>query len=93
MLTSSHHVTSKQCPGAELDGFSFMKERASNEKIYWWFNRQKFSNCHALRHTVLKSPVEHNCKFDATESHNRLFSQQVPKRVPDTQEMLVRYIR
>jgi FLYWCH zinc finger domain len=92
MLTISQHGTSKQRARLDLDGFSYVNYRTTDEKIYWRCIKYKADNCHARLHTcrestpILKNPGEHTGKVDATESHIRLFSQQVAKRAFDTQE-------
>ena len=92
MFTLSQYGTSKQRPRLDLDGFSYVKDRTTNEKIYWRCIKYKFDNCHARLHTclqsttILKNPGEHACKIDATENQIRLFSQQVADRALNTQE-------
>lgn len=92
MLTISQQGTTKQRPRLDLDGFSYVKDRTTGEKIYWRCIKYKADNCHARLHTclesttILKNPGEHSCKVDATEKNIRLFSQQVAERALTTQE-------
>ena len=92
MLTISQQGTTKQRPRLDLDGFSYVKDRTTSEKIYWRCIKYKVDNCHARLHTcpesttILKNPGEHSCKVDATENNIRLFSQQVAERALTTQE-------
>jgi hypothetical protein len=92
MIAISENGTSKQRPRLDLDGFSYVKDRTTNEKIYWRCIKYKSDNCHARLHTclesttILKQPTEHSCKINATESQIRLFSQQVADRALNTQE-------
>lgn len=69
-----------------------MKDRITEEKIYWRCIKYKSDRCHARLHTclesstILKHPGEHVCKFDATEHQIRSFSQKVIDRALNTQE-------
>ena len=80
MFTVSQNSTSKQRPRLDLGGFSYVKDRTTNEKIYWRYIKYKSDHCHARLHTclesttILKQSDEHTCKFDATENQMRLFS-------------------
>lgn len=92
MLTISHNGTTKQRPRLDLDGYSYVKDRITNEKIYWRCFKYSSDRCHSRLHTclssatVLKLPSEHCCKFDGTTNELRAFSQQVADRALNTQE-------
>ena len=92
MFTLSQIGTTKQRTRLDLDGFSFIKDRKTNEKIYWRCIKYKSDDCHARLHTdleskrIVKYPGEHNCKCDALEHELRQFSQQVAYRALNTQE-------
>ena len=92
MFTISQNGTTKQRPRLSLDGFSYVKDRTTSEKTYWWCIKYSSDRCHARLHTclesakILKPPTEHTCKFDGVENEVRIFSQQVAGRVLNTQE-------
>ncbi|CAM4810174.1 unnamed protein product [Rotaria magnacalcarata] len=92
MFTISQSGTSKQRPQLDLDGFSYVRDRITSDKIYWRCIKYKSDHCHARLHTclesktILKHPSDHICKFDATENQVRQFSQQVTGRALNTQE-------
>lgn len=92
MFTVSQSGTSKQRPRLDLNGFSYVRDRVTCDKIYWRCIKYKSDHCHARLHTclesktILKQSGEHNCKFDATEHQIRQFSQQVADRALNTQE-------
>jgi hypothetical protein len=93
MFSISQIGTSKQKPRLDLDGYSYVKDRTTNEKIYWRCIKYYSDRCHARLHTclesakILKPPGEHICKFDGIENQLRIFSQQVVNRALNTQEM------
>ncbi|CAF3453961.1 unnamed protein product [Rotaria socialis] len=82
----------KQRPRLDLDGFSYVRDRITSDKIYWRCIKYKSDHCHGRLHTclesktILKHPSDHICKFDATENQVRQFSQQVTARALNTQE-------
>ena len=92
MFTISQNGTSKQRPRLDLGGFSYVKDRTINEKIYWRCIKYKSDHCHVRLHTcleltrILKQPDEYTYKFDATENQIRLFSQKVADRALNIQE-------
>ena len=92
MLTISQNGISKQRPRLDLGGFSYVKDRITNEKVYWRYIKYKSDHCHAhLRTclestTILKQPAERTYKFDTTENQIHLFSQQGPDRARNTEE-------
>ncbi|CAF2047910.1 unnamed protein product [Rotaria magnacalcarata] len=92
MFTISQSGTSKQRPQLDLDGFSYVRDRITSDKIYWRCIKYKSDHCHARLHTCLESKTilkhtgDHICKFDATENQVRQFSQQVTGRALNTQE-------
>lgn len=92
MFTITQNGTTKQRPRLDLDGYSYVKDRTADEKIYWRYIKYKSDQCHSRLHTclesrtILKQPTVHICKFDATQTQVRLFSQQVADRALTTQE-------
>ncbi|CAF4940122.1 unnamed protein product [Rotaria socialis] len=82
----------KQRPRLDLDGFSYVRDRITSDKIYWRCIKYKSDHCHGRLHTclesktILKHPSDHICKFDAPENQVRQFSQQVTARALNTQE-------
>lgn len=92
MFTISQSGTSKLRPRLDLEGFLYVKDRTTSDKIYWRCIKYKSHHCHARLHTclesatILKQPSDHNCKLDATEHQIRQFSQQVAARALNTQE-------
>ena len=93
MFTISRSGSSKQRLRLDFDGFSYVRDRITSEKIYWRCIKYKSNYCHARLHTclesqtILKHPDEHICKFDAIEHQIHQFSQQVAARTCDTQEI------
>lgn len=92
MFTITEIGTTKQKPRLDFDGYSYVKDRTTNEKIYWRCIKYYSDRCHARLHTclesktILKHPAEHICKFDGTETQIRSFSQQVVDRALNTKE-------
>ncbi|CAM4944344.1 unnamed protein product [Rotaria socialis] len=82
----------KERPRLDLDGFSYVRDRITSDKIYWRCIKYKSDHCHGRLHTclesktILKHPSDHICKFDAPENQVRQFSQQVTARALNTQE-------
>lgn len=83
MFTLSQIGTTKQRTRLDLDDFSYIKDRKTNEKIYW---RCIKYNSDLESKKIVKYPGEHNCKCDALEHELRQFSQQVAYRALNTQE-------
>ena len=92
MFTISQSGTCKQRPRLDFDGFSYVRDRITSEKIYWRCIKYKSNHCHARLHTclesrtILKHSGENIYKFDATEHQIRQFSQQVADRTCNTEE-------
>lgn len=92
MFTITQNGTSKQKPRLDLDGFSYVKDRTTDEKIYWRCINYKSDRCRSRLHTcidsktILKRLGDHTCKFDAADSQLRVFTQQVVDRALTTQE-------
>lgn len=92
MFVITQNGTLKQKPRLDLDGFSYVKDRTTDQKIYWRCINCKSDRCHARLHTclesktILKHPGDHTCKFDAVENQLRVFSQNIVDRALTTQE-------
>lgn len=92
MFSITQHGTTKQRARLDLDGYSYVKDRIVNEKIYWRCIKYSSDQCRSRLHTcianasILKPPSEHTCKVDATESEMRNFSEQIVDRALHTQE-------
>ena len=92
MFTISQYGTTKQRARLDLDGYSYVKDRTVNEKIYGRCIKYSSDQCRSQLHTcisnasILKLPTEHTCKFDATSNEIRNFFQQIAARAINTQE-------
>ena len=70
MATVSNYGTTKQKLRLDYNGYSYIKDRATNEKIYWRCIKYSSHHCHSRLHTciitnnIIKPPTEHTCKFD-----------------------------
>ena len=92
MLKISNKATSKQKPRWDLDGYSSIRDRSTENKTYWRCicyqsdrYRSRLHTC-LVTDTVLKQPSEHPCTFDATAHPVRIFPQQSVERASQTQE-------
>ncbi|CAF0834509.1 unnamed protein product [Rotaria sordida] len=92
MATISNHGTTKQKPRLDYNGYSYVKDRTTNEKIYWRCIKYSSHHCHSRLHTciitnnIIKPPTEHTCKFDDTTVELRNFDEKIIDRACNTQE-------
>ncbi len=86
MATISTCGTTKQKPRLDYNGYSYVKDRSTTEKIYWRCIRFSTQRCHSRLHTciitnnILKQPTEHTCKFDGTTLELHKFDVQLVDR-------------
>ncbi|CAF1495944.1 unnamed protein product [Didymodactylos carnosus] len=90
--SASVSCTTKQKPRLELQGFSDIKDRFTENKTYWrwiYYNSQK---CHARLHTcnitnnVITPPCVHTCKGNGITDELRKFNEDLWYRTMNTQE-------
>jgi len=87
MATISNGGKTKQKQCLDLAGRSYVKDRATSEKIYRCYIKYLTHNCHSGLHTciitndIIKSPIEHKCKTDGTACELRKFDEQIAHRV------------
>ncbi|CAF1381643.1 unnamed protein product [Didymodactylos carnosus] len=91
-ISTSVSCTTKQKPRLELQGFSYIKDRFTENKTYWrciYYNSQK---CHARFHTcnitnnVITPPSDHTCKSNGITGELRKFNEDLWYRTMNTQE-------
>ncbi|CAF1333385.1 unnamed protein product [Didymodactylos carnosus] len=92
MARISINGTTKQKARLDIDGFSYIKDRTTNEKTYWRCINYFSQNCRSRLHTciitnnIVKPATEHSCKTDGTVSELRKFDEQIVYRALNTQE-------
>ncbi|CAF3516011.1 unnamed protein product, partial [Rotaria sp. Silwood2] len=92
MAIISTFGTTKRKPLLDYNGFSYVKDRSTTEKIYWRCSRYSTQHCRSRLHTcivtnnIVKPPTEHSCTFDGTTLELRKFHQQLIDRAKNTQE-------
>ncbi|CAF1512237.1 unnamed protein product [Didymodactylos carnosus] len=92
-ISTSVLCTTKQKLRLELQGFSYIKDRFTENKTYWrciYYNSQK---CHARLHTcnvtnnVITPPSDHTCKSNGITGELRKFNEDLWYRTMNTQEI------
>ena len=92
MLKISETGTTNPKPCLDLDGYSYVKDRSTSEKIYWRCIKYSSDSCHSRLHTciltnqIVKPSSEHNRKFHGTANQIRLFNEEIVHRAANTQE-------
>ncbi|CAF1149247.1 unnamed protein product [Rotaria sordida] len=92
MAAISKNGTTKQKPRLDLDGYSYIKDRSTNEKTYWRCIKYSTHRCRSRLHTcvitnnTIKTPTEHTCKSDAISFEQRKFDERIAHRARFTQE-------
>ena len=92
MFTISENGTTKQKPRLDFEGYSYVKDRTTTERVYWRCIKYSSDRCRSRLHTcvhtntIVKSPSDHTCKFDGTTNELRLFSQEIAHRAMNNQE-------
>jgi hypothetical protein len=86
MTTIVNNGTTKQKPRLDLNGYSYITDRSTNEKTYWRCINYYSHHCRSRLHTciitnnVVKPPTDHTCKFDGTTHELRKFDEQIISR-------------
>ena len=92
MATVSINGTTKNKPRLDLDGYSYIMDRSTNDKTYWRCIKYSSDCCRSRLHTsiltnaIMKPPSEHTCKVDGTALQLRIFNEHVAHRATNTQE-------
>ncbi|CAF4353068.1 unnamed protein product [Rotaria sp. Silwood2] len=92
MATISNNGTTKQKSRLDLDGYSYIKDRSTNEKAYWRCIKYSTHRCRSRRHTfvitnnIIKTPTERTCKSDGISFEQRKFDERIVQRARFTQE-------
>ncbi|CAF1251013.1 unnamed protein product [Adineta ricciae] len=92
MATISNNGTTKNKPRLDLGGYSYIKDRSSDEKTYWRCIKYSLDRCRSRLHTCIltnaikKSPTKHTCKVDGTTLQLRIFNEHIAHRAVSTQE-------
>ncbi|CAF1148583.1 unnamed protein product [Rotaria sordida] len=92
MAAISNNGTTKQKPRLDLDGYSYIKDRSTNEKTYWGCIKYSTHRCRSRLHTcvitnnIIKTPIKHTCKSDAISFEQQKFDERIAHRARFTQE-------
>ncbi|CAF1407048.1 unnamed protein product [Adineta ricciae] len=92
MATISNNGTTKNKPRLDLDGYSYIKDRSSDERTYWRCIKYSSDRCRSRLHTCIltnaikKPPTKHTCKVDGTTLQLRVFNEHIAHRAVNTQE-------